>query len=110
MPNRHKVSVMDLRRLRTVAAVAEQGTVSTKASRRLRVAQPALSRQISDLGFSAGFSVTPWDASYSFIDLSNSFIVYFLMRIWNASRESTILAHPRRDSPTAAGLRAPRPD
>jgi DNA-binding transcriptional LysR family regulator len=39
---------MDLRHLRTFVAVAEQGTVS-KASLRLRVAQPALSRQISDL-------------------------------------------------------------
>jgi DNA-binding transcriptional LysR family regulator len=39
---------MDLRRLRTFITVAEQGTVS-KASLRLRVAQPALSRQISFL-------------------------------------------------------------
>jgi DNA-binding transcriptional LysR family regulator len=48
MPNRHNVAAMDLRHLRTFVAVAEQGTVS-KASLRLRVAQPALSRQISDL-------------------------------------------------------------
>ncbi len=39
---------MDLRRLRTFVAVAELGTVS-KAALRLRVGQPALSRQISDL-------------------------------------------------------------
>ena len=39
---------MDLRHLRTFVTVAEQGTVS-KAALRLRVAQPALSRQISDL-------------------------------------------------------------
>ena len=39
---------MDLRRLRTFITVAEQGTVS-KASRRLRIAQPALSRQIGFL-------------------------------------------------------------
>lgn len=39
---------MDLRRLRTFVTVAEQGTVS-KASLRLRTAQPALSRQIHDL-------------------------------------------------------------
>ena len=39
---------MDLRRTRTFVTVAELGTVS-KASLRLRVAQPALSRQISDL-------------------------------------------------------------
>jgi DNA-binding transcriptional LysR family regulator len=39
---------MDLRHLRTFVTVAEQGTVS-KASLRLRTAQPALSRQIKEL-------------------------------------------------------------
>jgi LysR family nitrogen assimilation transcriptional regulator len=39
---------MELRRLRTFVAVAELGTVS-KASLRLRITQPALSRQIMDL-------------------------------------------------------------
>lgn len=39
---------MDLRQLRTFVTVAEQGTVS-KASARLGIAQPALSRQIKDL-------------------------------------------------------------
>ncbi len=39
---------MDLRRLRTFVAVAELGTVS-KAAVRLRIGQPALSRQLSDL-------------------------------------------------------------
>lgn len=39
---------MDLRHLRTFVTVAEQGTVS-KASLRLQVAQPALSRRINDL-------------------------------------------------------------
>lgn len=39
---------MDLRRLRTFVAVAELGTVS-KAALHLHIAQPALSRQISDL-------------------------------------------------------------
>src|SRR5712691_8613167 len=39
---------MDLRRLRTFVAVAELGTVS-KAALRLRITQPALSRQISYL-------------------------------------------------------------
>ncbi len=39
---------MDLKRLRTFVAVAELGTVS-KAALRLRISQPALSRQINDL-------------------------------------------------------------
>jgi LysR family nitrogen assimilation transcriptional regulator len=39
---------MDLRRLRTFVAVAELGTVS-KAAVRLRIGQPALSRQLGDL-------------------------------------------------------------
>src|SRR5215208_949093 len=39
---------MDLRHARTFVTVAEEGTVS-KAALRLRVAQPALSRQINDL-------------------------------------------------------------
>src|SRR6476660_4008873 len=39
---------MDLKHLRTFVAVAELGSVS-KAALRLRVAQPALSRQIIDL-------------------------------------------------------------
>ena len=39
---------MDLKRLRTFVAVAELGTVS-KAALRLRISQPALSRQIADL-------------------------------------------------------------
>jgi LysR family nitrogen assimilation transcriptional regulator len=39
---------MDLRRLRTFVAVAELGTVS-KTALRLRISQPALSRQINEL-------------------------------------------------------------
>src|SRR5439155_18390169 len=39
---------VDLRRLRTFVAVAELGTVS-RAALRLRITQPALSRQIGDL-------------------------------------------------------------
>ena len=47
---------MDLRHLRTFVAIAEQGSVS-KAALRLRVAQPALSRQIIDLETSIGFKL-----------------------------------------------------
>src|SRR3954467_15742059 len=47
---------MDLRRLRTFVSVAAQGTVS-KASLDLRVAQPALSRQIRDLEAELGVAL-----------------------------------------------------
>jgi DNA-binding transcriptional LysR family regulator len=47
---------MDLRHLRTFVAIAEDGTVS-KASLRLRIAQPALSRQIRDLEEELGVSL-----------------------------------------------------
>lgn len=45
---------MDLRHIRTFATVAGLGTVS-KAAQKLRTAQPALSRQISDLERELGF-------------------------------------------------------
>jgi LysR family transcriptional regulator, nitrogen assimilation regulatory protein len=45
---------MELRRLRTFVSVAELGTVS-KAALRLRITQPALSRQIMDLQQELGF-------------------------------------------------------
>ncbi len=47
MPIGHKER-MDLRRLRTFVTVVEQGSISA-AALRLRIAQPALSRQIHDL-------------------------------------------------------------
>jgi LysR family transcriptional regulator, nitrogen assimilation regulatory protein len=47
---------MDFRRLQTFVAVAELGTVS-KAALRLRISQPALSRQIYDLEQEFGFNL-----------------------------------------------------
>jgi DNA-binding transcriptional LysR family regulator len=47
---------LDLRRVRTFVAVADLGTVS-KAAQHLRVAQPALSRQISSLEQEVGFKL-----------------------------------------------------
>lgn len=47
---------MDLRHVRTFVTVAELGTVS-KAALRLRIAQPALSRQIRDLEQELGFTL-----------------------------------------------------
>ena len=47
---------MDLRHTRTFVTVAELGTVS-KAALHLRIAQPALSRQINDLEQEFGFKL-----------------------------------------------------
>lgn len=47
---------MDLKHLRTFVAVAEDGTVS-RAATRLRIAQPALSRQIIDLEAELGITL-----------------------------------------------------
>ena len=47
---------MDLRHARTFVTVAELGTVS-KAALHLRIAQPALSRQIGDLEQEIGFNL-----------------------------------------------------
>src|SRR5262245_49628969 len=48
------MSAMDLRLLRTFVTIAEQGTVSN-AAMRLRITQPALSRQLQDLQRNLGF-------------------------------------------------------
>ncbi len=50
---REKIPNMDLRHLRTFVTVAEQKTVS-RASEVLHIAQPALSRQLSDLEHALG--------------------------------------------------------
>jgi DNA-binding transcriptional LysR family regulator len=57
MPLRHKHrSVMDLRRLKTFATIAEHGTV-LRAAQVLHITQPALSRQIAGLEQEVGFEL-----------------------------------------------------
>ena len=45
---------MELRHLRYFVAVAEEGSLTNAAGRRLHTAQPSLSRQIRDLEFEIG--------------------------------------------------------
>src|SRR6266581_7867927 len=46
--------VMELRHLRFFVAVAEEGSLTVAAERRLHTAQPSLSRQIRDLEYEVG--------------------------------------------------------
>ena len=45
---------MELRHLRYFVAVAEEGSLTLAAERRLHTAQPSLSRQIRDLEYEVG--------------------------------------------------------
>src|SRR5712691_4268356 len=53
MPMKHGLS-MELRHLRYFIAVAEEGSLTNAAERRLHTAQPSLSRQIRDLELEVG--------------------------------------------------------
>jgi LysR family hca operon transcriptional activator len=48
------VATMELRHLRYFIAVAEEGSLTNAAERRLHTAQPSLSRQIRDLELEIG--------------------------------------------------------
>src|ERR1700730_15760193 len=45
---------MELRHLRYLVAIAEEGSLTVAAERRLHTAQPSLSRQMRDLEFEVG--------------------------------------------------------
>src|ERR1700723_1166616 len=47
-------AAMDVRHLRYFVAVAEEGSLTLAAERRLHTAQPSLSRQIRDLEYEVG--------------------------------------------------------
>jgi LysR family transcriptional regulator, hca operon transcriptional activator len=54
MPEKHGSITMELRHLRYFIAVAEEGSLTNAAERRLHTAQPSLSRQIRDLEMEIG--------------------------------------------------------
>ena len=54
MPVRHGLDLMELRHIRYFVAVAEEGSLTVAAERRLHTSQPSLSRQIRDLEYEVG--------------------------------------------------------
>src|SRR3954447_7423679 len=54
MPWRYGRRAMELRHLRYFIAVAEEGSLTLAAEKRLHTAQPSLSRQIRDLEYEVG--------------------------------------------------------
>src|SRR5580700_8752376 len=54
MLQKYRAISMELRHLRYFIAVAEEGSLSNAAARRLHTAQPSLSRQIRDLELEVG--------------------------------------------------------
>src|ERR1700733_3960099 len=51
------IELMELRHLRYFVAVAEEGSLTNAAERRLHTAQPSLSRQIRDLELEVGVTL-----------------------------------------------------
>src|ERR1700753_1437337 len=54
MPVRHGLDLMELRHIRYFVAVAEEGSLTVAAEKRLHTSQPSLSRQIRDLEYEVG--------------------------------------------------------
>jgi hypothetical protein len=56
---------MELRHLRYFIAVAEEGSLTLAAEKRLHTAQPSLSRQIRDLEYEVGVQLMQWPFLWS---------------------------------------------
>jgi len=81
---------MELRHLRYFVAVAEEGSLTNAAERRLHTAQPSLSRQIRDLELEVGVPLLERGARG--ISLTAAGRTFSIMRGWRYFR---LMRHPK---------------
>src|SRR5271168_756869 len=95
---------MELRHLRYFVAVAEEGSLTLAAERRLHTAQPSLSRQIRDLEYEVGVQLLVRSAKgVELTDAGRVFLDH--ARLTLAQAEATLVAARRAakpDKPTFA--------
>src|SRR5271169_5742354 len=97
IPSRHGTP-MELRHLRYFVAVAEEGSLTLAAEKRLHTAQPSLSRQIRDLEYEVGVQL-----------ISRSVHGIELTAAGRAFLDYARLALAQVDAAVAAARRAARP-
>jgi Bacterial regulatory helix-turn-helix protein, lysR family len=75
---------MELRHLRYFVAVAEEGSLTLAAEKRLHTAQPSLSRQIRDLEYEVGVQLM--SRSVHGIELTAAGRAFWIMPGWRSLR------------------------
>jgi len=78
------MTAMELRHLRYFVAVAEEGSLTLAAEKRLHTAQPSLSRQIRDLEYEVGVQLM--SRSVHGIELTAAGRLFSTMRGWRSRR------------------------
>ena len=76
---------MELRHLRYFVAVAEEGSLTVAAEKRLHTAQPSLSRQIRDLEYEVGVQLM--SRSVHGVELTAAGASFSTMRGWRSPRQ-----------------------
>jgi LysR family hca operon transcriptional activator len=75
---------LELRHLRYFVAVAEEGSPTVAAERRLHTAQPSLSRQIRDLEHTVGVQLLVRSARG--VELTEAGRIFLNPRVWRSPR------------------------